>query len=67
MIMVLLKKKDFYNKDDMNENLKIVEENTTGSQFKKIIYLYIFYVNLRQKINDPLGTEGQKRKEITQR
>ena len=61
----ILKKKDFYNQDDMND-LKIVKE-TTKSGFKKKAYIYDFLSSMRQKINDPLGQRAKKRKEISQR
>ena len=60
----ILKKKDFYNKDDMN-NIKIVE-NTTQSGFKKNSFIYDFMSSMRQKINDPLGQRAKKRRQITQ-
>ena len=55
----ILKKKEFYNKDDM-ENIKIVEE-TTSSDFKRNSFIYSFMSSLRQKINDPLGQRAKKR------
>ena len=61
----ILKKKEFYNKDDM-ENVKIVE-NTTEAGFKKNSFIYEFMSSMRQKINDPLGVRAEKRKEISQR
>lgn len=61
----ILKKKEFYNKDDM-ENIKIAEE-TTGSSFKKTSFVYEFMSSMRQKINDPLGVRAKKREEISQR
>ena len=61
----ILNKKEFYNKDDM-ENIKITKE-ITGSDFEKNSFLYNFFSSLRQKINDPLGTRAKKRKEINQR
>ena len=60
----LLKKKDFYNKDDMN-NIKIVEA-TTQAGFKKNSFIYDFMSSMRQKINDPLGKRAKKRKKINQ-
>ena len=56
----LLKKKDFYNKDDM-KNIKIAEE-TTQTGFKKNSFIYDFMSSMRQKINDPLGARVKKRK-----
>ncbi len=61
----LLKKKEFYNKDNMNE-LKLTK-NITGQDFKKNSFIYDFTSSLRQKINDPLGQRAKKRKEINQR
>ena len=49
----ILKKKEFYNKEDM-ENIKIVEA-TTESGFKRNSFIYDFMSSMRQKINDPLG------------
>ena len=61
----ILKKKEFYNIDDM-ENIKIVEA-TTEAGFKKNSVIYDFMSSMRQKINDPLGQRAKKRKAITQR
>ena len=61
----LLKKKDFYNKNDMNE-IKL-SKNETGKAFKKNSFIYDFMSSLRQKINDPLNERAKKRKEISQR
>ena len=61
----LLKKKEFYNKDQMN-NLKITKY-TTGDNFRKNSFIYEFMSSVRQKINDPLGTRAAKRKEIMKR
>ena len=61
----ILKKKEFYNINDM-ENIKIVEA-TTKSGFKKNSFIYDFMSSMRQKINDPLGQRAKKRKAITQR
>ena len=61
----LLKKKDFYNKDQMN-NIKITK-NITGDNFRKNSFIYDFMSSMRQKINDPLGARAAKRKEISQR
>ena len=61
----ILKKKEFYNINDM-ENIKIVEA-TTKSGFKKNSFIYDFMSSMRQKINDPLGKRAKKRKEISQR
>ena len=61
----VLKKKEFYNKEDM-ENIKIVEA-TTEVGFKRNSFIYDFMSSMRQKINDPLGQRAKKRKEISQR
>ncbi len=61
----ILKKKEFYNKEDM-ENIKLVEA-TTDSGFERNSFIYDFMSSMRQKINDPLGTRAKKRKEISQR
>ena len=61
----LLRKKNFYNKDNMNE-LKLVKK-TTGQDFKKNSFIYEFMSSLRQKLNDPLGQRAKKREEINQR
>ena len=63
--MGILKKKDFYNKDDM-EKIKLVD-GTTDSGFKRNSFIYEFMSSMRQKINDPLGQRAKKRKEIRQR
>ena len=61
----ILRKKDFYNKDDMN---KInIAKDVTGKKFKKNSFIYDFMSSLRQKVNDPLGKRAKKRKEINQR
>ena len=61
----ILKKKEFYNMNDMKK-LKIVEGNTqTG--FRKSTFIYEFMSSMRQKINDPLGKRATKRGEINQR
>ena len=61
----ILKKKKFYNKDDM-QKLKMVEV-TTEAGFKKNSFIYEFMSSMRQKINDPLGQRAKKAKEIKQR
>ena len=61
----ILKKKEFYNIDDM-VNLKIAEE-TTEAGFARNSFIYDFMSSMRQKINDPLGQRAKKRKEISQR
>ena len=61
----ILKKKSFFNKEDINK-LKI-EESTTDTGFKKNTFIYSFMSSMRQKINDPLGSRAKKRKDIIQR
>ena len=61
----ILKKKEFFNKDDM-QNIKVVEA-TTKVGFKRNSFIYNFMSSMRQKINDPLGQRAKKRKEISQR
>ena len=61
----LLKKKEFFNKEDM-KNIKIVKA-TTEAGFKKNSFIYDFMSSMRQKINDPLGVRAKKREEISQR
>ena len=61
----VLKKKEFYNKDDM-QKIKIVKA-TTEAGFKRNSFIYDFMSSMRQKINDPLGQRAKKRKEINQR
>ena len=56
----ILKKKDFYNKDDM-KNVKITKE-TTEAGFKRNSFIYDFMSSMRQKINDPLGSRAKNRK-----
>ena len=61
----ILRKKEFYNKEDM-ENIKVVQ-TTTEAGFKKNSFIYEFMSSMRQKINDPLGVRAKKRREISQR
>ena len=61
----ILKKKEFYNKDDMNK-IKLVKE-TTEKGFKKNNFLYNFMSSMRQKINDPLNKRADNQKKISQR
>ena len=58
----ILKKKEFFNKDDM-ENIKIVEA-TTESGFKRNSFIYDFMSSMRQKINDPLGQRANERRDV---
>jgi len=61
----ILKKKEFYNIDDM-EKIKIVKD-TTQSSFARNSFIYDFMSSMRQKVNDPLGVRAKKRREINQR
>ena len=61
----ILKKKNFYNKDNMND-IKL-SKATTQAGFKKNSFMYEFLSSMRQKINDPLGERAKKRKEIMKR
>ena len=61
----ILKKKEFYNMNDM-QNIKVVEE-TTEASFARNSFIYDFMSSMRQKINDPLGVRAKKRKEINRR
>tara|TARA_A100001015_G_scaffold159271_1_gene176966 strand:- start:315 stop:800 length:486 start_codon:yes stop_codon:yes gene_type:complete len=61
----ILKKKQFYNKDDMEE-IKIVEASTEDG-FRRNSFIYDFLSSMRQKINDPIGQRAKKRKAISQR
>ena len=61
----ILKKKDFYNIDDM-QKIKVTKE-TTEASFTRNSFIYDFMSSMRQKINDPLGVRAKKRKEISQR
>ena len=61
----LLKKKDFYNLNDMKK-ISIVK-NTTEGNITKNSFIYEFMSSMRQKMNDPLGVRAKKREEINQR
>tara|TARA_B100000989_G_scaffold123792_1_gene91538 strand:- start:902 stop:1387 length:486 start_codon:yes stop_codon:yes gene_type:complete len=61
----ILKKKEFYNMDDM-ENIRVVK-STTDTGFRKNSFIYDFMSSMRQKMNDPLGTRAKKREKIKQR
>jgi len=61
----ILKKKEFYNLEDMKK-IKIAEE-TTEANFSRNSFIYEFMSSMRQKINDPLGVRAKKREEISQR
>jgi outer membrane protein assembly factor BamE (lipoprotein component of BamABCDE complex) len=61
----ILKKKDFYNKDDM-EKIKITKD-FTKNEYQKNSFVYAFWSSMRQKVNDPLGRRATKREEISRR
>ena len=61
----LLKKKEFYNQENMND-IEIVKE-TTQASFQRNSFIYKFMSSMRQKINDPLGKRAKKRKEVNRR
>ena len=61
----ILKKKEFYNQDDMKK-IKLAKNNTED-KFGKNSFIYEFLSSMRQKMNDPLGQRAKKRKEISQR
>ena len=63
----LLKKKEFYNMEDMKK-IKIIDETTaTEASFARNSFIYDFMSSMRQKFNDPLGVRAKKRREINQR
>ncbi len=61
----ILKKKNFYNKDNMKK-LETVDMTTKGT-FARNSFIYNFMSSMRQKINDPLGQRAKNRKKISQR
>ena len=61
----ILKKKDFYNKDDMNDVMIVKAKTKDG--YNREAFIYDFLSSMRQKANDPLGQRVKKRKEISQR
>ncbi len=61
----LLKKKDFYNLEDMKK-VNVVKKTTQGN-ITKNSFIYDFMSSMRQKMNDPLGVRAKKREEISQR
>ena len=61
----ILKKKQFFNINDM-EKLTLVE-GSTKTGLRKNTFIYDFMSSMRQKMNDPLGQRAKKRKEISQR
>ena len=60
----ILKSKEFYNIDDMEELKKSKYQTKTG--FTKKSFIYNFMSSMRQKVNDPLGKRAKKRKEVSQ-
>jgi outer membrane protein assembly factor BamE (lipoprotein component of BamABCDE complex) len=60
----ILKNKEFYNINDMEELKKSEYETQTG--FTKKSFIYKFMSSMRQKVNDPLGKRAKKRKEVSQ-
>ena len=61
----LLKNKEFYNLQDMN-NLNIVKSKTEAG-YNRSSFIYKFMSSMRQKINDPLGQRAKKREKVRQR
>ena len=61
----ILRKIEFYNKDDM-KNLKFVKA-TTETGFQRDTFIYNFMSSMRQKINDPLNKRTENQKKISQR
>ena len=61
----ILKRKEFYNINDMQE-INITKD-TTETKFRKNKFIYDFMSSMRQKVNDHLGQRAKKRKEINQR
>ena len=61
----LLKKKDFYTKDDLKKIQ--FDEDTIEASYEKNSFIYDFLSSMRQKVNDPLGKRAKKREEINQR
>ncbi len=61
----MLKKKEFYNKDDM-KRIEMVK-TTTDQVFRKNSFIYDFMSSMRQKANDPLGQRAKKRKKAKRR
>lgn len=61
----ILKKKDFYNKDDI-EKIDFTKQ-TTQSDVAKNSFIFDFMSSMRQKINDPLGKRAKQTKDISQR
>ena len=61
----ILKKKEFYNKEDIS-NIEFTEA-TTEDGFKRNSFIYDFMSSMRQKMNDPLGQRAKKRQKVRQR
>ena len=54
----ILKKKDFYNIDDMKD---IKFDDQRSETLQKRNFIYNFLSSMRQRINDPLGVRKKKR------
>ena len=61
----ILKKKTFYNKDDMKN--KKLDKDILEANYEKNSFIYDFFSSMRQKVNDPLNKRAKKREEINQR
>ena len=61
----ILKKKEFYNKEDM-KNIKVADAKTEAA-FSRNSFIYDFMSSMRQKVNDPLGKRAKEREKINQR
>ena len=61
----ILKKKEFYNKEDM-KNIEVADAKTEAA-FRRNSFIYDFMSSMRQKVNDPLGKRAKQRKKINQR
>ena len=57
----ILKKKEFFNMDDM-QKIKVIED-TTEASFARNSFIYDFMSSMRQKINDPLGVRKKRREQ----
>ena len=58
----ILKKKKFYNIDDMKD---IDFDPNRSESIKKRNFIYNFLSSLRQRVNDPLGVRKKKRQQGT--
>ncbi|WP_440672866.1 outer membrane protein assembly factor BamE domain-containing protein [Candidatus Pelagibacter sp. HIMB1715] len=61
----ILKKKEFFNQNDMNK--LTITGATTDTTYRTDSFIYELLSSMRQKVNDPLGVRAKKRKEISQR